>query len=245
MRRERAIVGLVGSASVVLLSRLAAAQSLWTDPAHKFAWCENAGFLNWADAGAPSAPLGARFYPRSASNYQGFFKGFVWGENIGWINLGNGPADGVGPYINTTGANFGINVDGTGKLTGYAWGENAGWFNFDTALTGNPARIDWTAGVGMPGARLRGYVWSENFGWVNLDHATVYVGLAAGCPADLNRDGFVDDSDFVIFLAAYNILDCSDPAAAFGCPADLNGDGLVEDADFVQFLKGYNELICP
>jgi hypothetical protein len=32
--------------------------------------------------------------------------------------------------------------------------------------------------------------------------------MPAGCPADLNFDGFVDDADFVIFSAAYNILIC-------------------------------------
>ena len=33
----------------------------------------------------------------------------------------------------------------------------------------------------------------------------------ATCPADLNHDGLVDDSDFVLFVFAYNILDCADP----------------------------------
>lgn len=65
------------------------------------------------------------------------------------------------------------------------------------------------------------------------------------CPGDLNGDGFVDDSDFVFFVAAYNILDCADPAMPVGCPADLNGDGVVDDADFVVFVAGYDRLVCP
>ncbi|MBX3389840.1 MAG: hypothetical protein KF691_10350 [Phycisphaeraceae bacterium] len=65
------------------------------------------------------------------------------------------------------------------------------------------------------------------------------------CPADLNHDGQVDDSDFVTFAAAYNILDCIDPAMPAGCPADLNGDGLVDDGDFVEFVFAYNALVCP
>lgn len=65
------------------------------------------------------------------------------------------------------------------------------------------------------------------------------------CPTDLNGDSLVDDSDFVIFLASYNTLDCADPTMPAGCPSDFNRDGLVDDADFVVFLAAYNELICP
>jgi len=64
------------------------------------------------------------------------------------------------------------------------------------------------------------------------------------CQSDLNCDDVVDDADFVVFAAAYNVLDCADPAMASGCPADLNGDGLVDDADFVQFVAAYNNLGC-
>ncbi|MGH7242419.1 MAG: dockerin type I domain-containing protein [Phycisphaerales bacterium] len=65
------------------------------------------------------------------------------------------------------------------------------------------------------------------------------------CVGDLNNDGLVDDSDFVIFVGAYNLLDCADPSMAPGCPADLNRDGFVDDSDFVLFVGAYNELICP
>ena len=67
----------------------------------------------------------------------------------------------------------------------------------------------------------------------------------AYCPCDLNNDGVVEDSDFVIFLAAYNILDCADASMPFGCPSDFNYDGVVEDSDFVIFLAAYNEYVCP
>ncbi|MBX3380018.1 MAG: hypothetical protein KF805_07970 [Phycisphaeraceae bacterium] len=65
------------------------------------------------------------------------------------------------------------------------------------------------------------------------------------CAGDLNNDGFVEDSDFVIFLAAYNILDCADPSMPAGCPADFNNDNFVDDADFVIFVAAYNNLLCP
>ncbi len=74
----------------------------------------------------------------------------------------------------------------------------------------------------------------------------LFPGLCSSpCPADLNGDTLVDDSDFVIFASAYNILVCDDPVMPAGCPADLNGDGLVEDGDFVVFAAAYNELLCP
>jgi len=65
------------------------------------------------------------------------------------------------------------------------------------------------------------------------------------CPGDLTCDGQVDDSDFLDFVLAYNVLDCADPAMPAGCPADLNGDGFVDDADFIVFVAAYNALVCP
>ncbi|HEX8877305.1 MAG TPA: hypothetical protein VF777_11180 [Phycisphaerales bacterium] len=72
------------------------------------------------------------------------------------------------------------------------------------------------------------------------------VGIpGAACSADFNNDTIVDDSDFVIFAAAYNILDCLDPTMPARCPADLNGDSTVEDLDFQLFVVAYNDVLCP
>ncbi|MBX3390963.1 MAG: hypothetical protein KF691_16050 [Phycisphaeraceae bacterium] len=84
----------------------------------------------------------------------------------------------------------------------------------------------WIAANGIVDGKLRGFVLTP-------------------CPADLNNDGFVEDADFSIFIVAYNILDCADPAMPAGCPADLNNDNLVDDADFVVFVAAYNALLCP
>ncbi|MBX3379734.1 MAG: hypothetical protein KF805_06540 [Phycisphaeraceae bacterium] len=78
-----------------------------------------------------------------------------------------------------------------------------------------------------------------------LDRGPYEYGSNAPCPGDLNNDGIVEDSDFVLFAAAYDLLDCADPNMAPGCPADLNGDGYVDDSDFVLFVAAYNELLCP
>lgn len=66
----------------------------------------------------------------------------------------------------------------------------------------------------------------------------------ANCPGDLNLDGFVDDADFVLFVQAYDLLDCADAAIVPPCAADLNGDLVVDDGDFVGFVVGYNKLVC-
>lgn len=71
------------------------------------------------------------------------------------------------------------------------------------------------------------------------------VTVVDNCPADLNADSLVDDADFVVFAAAYNLLDCTDPTMPAGCPADLNNDSFVDDVDFVIFVAAYNELVCP
>lgn len=65
------------------------------------------------------------------------------------------------------------------------------------------------------------------------------------CPADFNNDSQVDDADFTVFVAGYNILDCADPSMTAGCPADLNNDAFVDDADFVVFIRAYDTLLCP
>lgn len=69
--------------------------------------------------------------------------------------------------------------------------------------------------------------------------------VVVACPGDLNNDGFVDDADFVLFAAAYDLLDCTDPSMPAGCPADLNGDDFVDDSDFVLFSSAYDAFLCP
>ena len=100
------------------------------DTTNKFSWSENCGFLNWRDAGSPAGAQGARIGFKILS-------GFVWGETIGWIDLGDGtPANGQ-QYANPTSGpvvgipDFGVNRDpATNALSGFAWGENVGWVNF-------------------------------------------------------------------------------------------------------------------
>jgi hypothetical protein len=54
--------------------------------------------------------------------------GYIWGENIGWINLDPNDDD----------PQTGVSNDGTGLLSGYALGENIGWINFNPTVFGDP-----------------------------------------------------------------------------------------------------------
>lgn len=114
---------------------------------------------------------------------------------------------------------------------------------------GNPV-LTFTATSSSATLEWARYSGANNFGdsgdeyWA-LDNVIVDGAAGAPCSGDLNADGFVDDGDFVLFVSAYNILDCADPAMAPGCPADLNGDGFVDDGDFVLFVVAYNTLVCP
>ncbi len=206
--------GLLTSASVAM------AQTN-IDPVHKFSWQENCGWMNWRDAGSPAGSQGARVHAT-------FLSGHVWGENIGWIVLGDGTPGGGTAYTNADGADHGVNILSGGDLAGYAWGENVGWINFDTAVLGSQrARYD------APARRFRGYTWGENIGWVNLDDAVQYVGLA--CYPDCNGSGTLTIADFGCFQAAF---------AAGNSYADCNNSGTLTIADFGCFQAAF-AAGCP
>lgn len=55
---------------------------------------------------------------------------------------------------------------------------------------------------------------------------------------DLNADGFVDDTDFVLFADAYNEF--------ISTVGDFNSDSFTDDSDFVIFAAAYEQLLaCP
>jgi hypothetical protein len=186
----------------------------------KYSWAENVGFLNWRDAVNDTEGVRVRF------TSGGFLTGYIWGENIGWINTGNGN----GPYANTNSTNYGVNVNlTTGALTGYAWAENVGWINFSggaLATPPNPARVDIAA------RRLRGYAWGENIGWINLDNATVFVGLF--CLTDVNQDGVANSTDVSEFI---NIWFADQVNATLN--ADFNQDGVSNSTDVSDFINAW------
>jgi hypothetical protein len=84
-----------------------------------------------------------------------------------------------------------------------------------------------------------------------VDNLNNIRSLGAPCAADLAIDGVVADSDFELFVTAYDVMECSDPSMSAasvslpgGCPADLNADGRVDDEDFQLFSVAYAQLLC-
>lgn len=61
--------------------------------------------------------------------------------------------------------------------------------------------------------------------------------------ADINADGRVDDADFILFSAQYDLMLCADPLMPDSCSADFNHDGFVDDADFTIFAPAYNAML--
>lgn len=188
-------------------------------PSDKHAWSENCGWLDWRGAGVPAGAQGARLGAR-------FLSGFVWGENIGWINLGDGsPANGTA-YANSTGSDFGVNRDTlTGRLSGLAWGENVGWINFSGGALASPQRPATFDAADM---RLHGFAWGENIGWINLDDATRFV--AHRCRCDWDNTGTVTLQDIFDYLTSF-----------FNGDGDFNYSGATSVQDVFDFVTCYFE----
>jgi hypothetical protein len=125
---------------------------------NKYAWSENAGWINFAPAHG-----GATVH---AAGTNGCLSGYVWAENVGWIKLGNGSD---GPYGNSTDTDWGVNMDAAGNLSGYAWGENVGWINFHA--DDDQVTIDILTGF------FDGYAWAENVGWIHFRNLSPEYGV--------------------------------------------------------------------
>lgn len=217
-------------ASTGLVCHNAVAQSDIAE-GNKFSWSENCGWMNWRDANGGQS--GVRVGATALS-------GRIWGENIGWISVGDGTPTNGAVYSNGTGQDHGVNINANGELAGLAWGENVGWINFGVHASlpvGQRARFDRGA------RRFRGYAWGENIGWVNLDDATRYVGQR--CPADFDdgsgtgtTDGGVNLEDLLYYLGVYDAgLIAADVDDGSG---EGRTDGGVGIEDLLYFLSRYD-----
>ena len=137
------------TAMVLAIALAVGANDTGTDPADKYAWGENIG---WGDAGPTNHNVSVHF-----DGDAGWLSGLIWGENVGWIVTGS--ADG-GPYANTTGNNWGVNLSANSDLSGYAWGENVGWIDFGHALC--------DAAINLTNGEFSGHAWGENIGWLKF-----------------------------------------------------------------------------
>ncbi len=125
------------------------------DDDKKYAWSSNAGWLNFRPP--PEFAETVKIYPDH-------LEGYLWGENIGWIKLGSYSDGEEHTYQNTSQDNWGVNNDGSGKLSGYAWSTNVGWINFDPECNDCPASVTINPTTG----NFEGYAWSETVEWINF-----------------------------------------------------------------------------
>jgi hypothetical protein len=195
-------------AALPLLARAATT----IDPAHKYGWAGNIGWLNWGDAGV------------SVGSY--VCSGYIWSANCGWIHLGGGaPANGI-RYTNTSASDYGVNalepasVTLVAKLRGYAYGANIGWIHFEDS--GNP-EISFVSG------NLSGSAWSANCGWINLSDATAFIRSTTIDPGpDSDDDGIADPFEYEATDGCLTVLTAT---------GDHDNDG---QTDVSEYLAGTN-----
>jgi hypothetical protein len=165
------LLTLVSAFSLPPFARLHAATTI--DPANRYAYGANLGWVDWRGDTANGAVIG-----------EYVCSGYIYSANVGWINLGSGaPANGI-QYQNNSGTDFGVNQDGHGNLRGYGYGANIGWVNFET--NGAP-KFSFISG------KFSGSIYSANCGWISLSNASAFVQTDVIAPgADTDGDGIPD-----------------------------------------------------
>lgn len=181
MKTQYLKLALILAALSALNSHLSPCSATTTiDPANKYAYGANIGWIDWRGDTNNGAVIG---------DY--VCSGYIYSANVGWINLGAGvPTNGI-RYQNLSASDFGVNNDGFGNLRGYAYGANIGWINFEN--NGAP-RVDLRTG------KLSGYAYSANCGWISLSNAFAYVqtdSIFAG--TDSNSNGLPDAWELTYF----------------------------------------------
>ena len=191
--------------ALIILGSLASSWAATTiNPANKFSYGANLGWMDWRGDTTTNAVIG-----------EYVCSGFIYAANVGWINLGNGAATNGIQYQNLSAADFGLNQDGLGNLRGFAYGANIGWINFET--NGAP-KVDLVTG------RLSGSVYSANCGWISLSNAFAFVQtdtIASG--ADTDGDGIAD---------AWERLKFGNLTTA-NAASDFDGDGVSDKNEYL------------
>jgi len=232
---------------------LAAPAAVATPDSDRFSWSENTGWLNWQGQRDPDGTVTGYGRVRFYDNH---LRGWIWGENMGWINLGQ-----AGPYAEpalqlsipgVSGVNVGpIDANGLAPLSGFAWGENVGFINFgpfDPAVTdANGDTIQPRIDTNASPARVRGFAWAENIGWINLGDAIDETGVVTGpadsfgaqvfCRGDLATPiGVLDLADVDAFITGFL---AGEPRADLVQPFDL-----IDLADIDEFINAFSNG-CP
>jgi hypothetical protein len=119
----------------------------------RYAWAENAGWIDAAPAGCGECGVQVDDFELS---------GWAWGENIGWVSLS---CDNTASCAT---ADYGVANDGTGALSGFAYAENVGWLSFSCDTTSSCATADYGVSIDPDTGKFTGFAWGENIGWVNF-----------------------------------------------------------------------------
>jgi hypothetical protein len=190
--------------SYLLACGLSASAASTIDPANRYAYGANVGWIDFRGDPNNGAAIG-----------EYICSGYIYAANVGWINLGGGtPVNGI-RYQNNSRTDYGVNHDGQGNLRGFAYGANIGWINFES--TGTP-KVDLGTG------RFSGYAYSGNCGWISLSNAFAHV------QTDVIRPGLDSDSDGI--TDAWE-LSHTNTLAAFTARSDTDGDGQTDRQEAV------------
>lgn len=138
-----AIIFLTGLAPISFV--LASTADGTIDGANKYAWSENAGWLNFGVSQG-------NIHITDSS-----LTGYIYGENIGWISLNCANDNSCAT------ADYKVANDGNGNLSGYAWSENTGWINFAPAAGGV---------IINSSGEFTGQAYGENIGWIVFNCST-------------------------------------------------------------------------
>jgi len=165
----------------------------------QYGYSENTGWLN----AEPNTGDGMQITSDKVT-------GWIWGENIGWINLSCENNSTCGSV------DFSVVNDGVGNLSGYAWAENVGWINFDPDVPGDTTN-QYKVSIDENGY-MSGWAWGENIGWINFDEIKTWsvqvcivtledlqnfasYWLTTNPAANLDATGVVNMPDFSIFAS--------------------------------------------
>lgn len=172
------------------------------DPANRYAYDANAGWIDFAPPVADSLVVGSYF-----------LRGYAYSGNYGWIHFGSGPANKLA--YSQTGADLGVNAEAkTGRLTGMAYSANIGWVNFGWAAFNDPNRARFSINSGT----FSGSAYSANTGWISLS-GVKSTSLAI---ADSDLDGMDDGWEMENF----------GNLTTAGVGSDFDKDGQSDAAEF-------------
>jgi hypothetical protein len=232
----------VGIAAAPSLGQVVIAERFDSAPSGWSVYGDGTGLTWAATEGNPGGCLRAR--DEGTGIYWGFVasaafvgdRGCWYGGSLSWqiktdSSNGSGPSE---PDVRLSGAGLTL-VNDLPAPAANAWTtqgvtllETAGWRK--TSLTGAaPTAAEFRSVLGaLTEIRFRAeYSTSADTGWIDN---VVMTGLPRGCGPDVNCDGSVNVSDFLLFLSLYSAGDAR---------ADFNASGSVNLADFLAFLSAF------